>query len=405
MLIRVFAGTWLAYAGLYLCRKNFSVLMPLLSRDLHFSKDDLAQLIFLYSLSYACGQFAAGSLADALGARPVVAAGMILSAVCTFAMGGTNVLWIFAVLQLANGLGQSAGWPGLLKITAARFEPANRGILMAWWSTNYVVGGFAATILAAWLSSGPLAARFGWKAGFAGPAVLLMTIAGIFVLLVSRGAQGPSPARQSAAGTWKRVLSSPALRSIAISYFCLKLMRYTFLFWLPLYMVERLGYGTGDAGYMSSAYELIGFLGVPLAGYLSDRVMHGRRFPVGAGMLVGLALVCLIFPKLSALGYTANLLAIGLVGMLTFGPDSLMAGAATQDATNPADSATAGGFVNGVGSLGQITSPFLVVAVVRWTGWDGLFAVFVGVSLLGALALVTRWNPEARALEVKLSNA
>ena len=119
MLKRVFAGTWLAYAGLYLCRKNFSVLMPLLTHDLGFSRDDLANLIFLYSLAYACGQFVNGTLADRFGAKIVVAAGMLLSAVCTLAMAGTSALWMFAVLQVINGLAQSAGWPGLIKITAA----------------------------------------------------------------------------------------------------------------------------------------------------------------------------------------------------------------------------------------------------------------------------------------------
>src|SRR5262245_49462169 len=154
-LLRDFAGTWLAYAGFYLCRKNFSVLMPLLSRELAFSKDALANLIFLYSLAYACGQFVAGSLADALGARRVVAAGMVLSAASTLAMAGSHALWIFGGLQLINGAAQSAGWPGLIKITAATFAPARRGVLMAWWTTNYVVGGFSATILATWFATGP----------------------------------------------------------------------------------------------------------------------------------------------------------------------------------------------------------------------------------------------------------
>lgn len=377
----------------------------MLSRNLGFSKDDLAHLIFLYSLTYSCGQFVSGSLADGIGARRVVAAGMILSAAAALAMADARALWAFAALQVVNGVAQSAGWPGLVKITAVWFEPARRGVLMAWWSTNFVVGGFVATILATWFATGPLAQRLGWKGGLIGPAILLILVAGIFVFLVRGGLQRPQRKRESVESAWREVLSSPALWSIAACYFCLKLMRYTFLFWLPLYMVERLGYSAADAGYMSSAYELVGFLGVPLAGYLSDRVMHGRRFPVGAGMLLGLALACLVFPRLSALGPSGNLLAIGLVGVLTFGPDTLMGGAATQDAANPAAAATAAGFINGVGSMGQLASPLLVAVVVRGTGWDGLFGLFVVVSLIGAAVLAMRWNREGRALEAKLANA
>ncbi len=42
---RIFVATWIAYAGFYLCRKNFSVVMPMLEHDLGFSKLQLANLI------------------------------------------------------------------------------------------------------------------------------------------------------------------------------------------------------------------------------------------------------------------------------------------------------------------------------------------------------------------------
>src|SRR5262249_26259826 len=177
---RIFAGTWLAYAGMYLCRKNFSVLMPLLE----FSKDQLAQLIFVYSLAYCCGQALAGTLADRAGAKRVVAGGMLMSAVCTAILSAANPFWAFAALQLVNGLAQSCGWPGLVKIAAVWFQPPRRGVLMAWWSTHLVAGGLAATIIATWFATGPWLHEFGWRRGAAGPAVLLLIVAFIFIRLV-----------------------------------------------------------------------------------------------------------------------------------------------------------------------------------------------------------------------------
>ena len=44
-------------------------------------------------------------------------------------------------------------------------------------------------------------------------------------------------------------------------------------------------YGPGEAGYTSSLFELAGFCGAVLAGYLSDHFMRGRRFPLGTIML------------------------------------------------------------------------------------------------------------------------
>ena len=58
--LRIFALTWLAYAGFYLCRKNLSVAMPLMSAELHYSNLQLANIVFGYSLFYAFGQFIFG---------------------------------------------------------------------------------------------------------------------------------------------------------------------------------------------------------------------------------------------------------------------------------------------------------------------------------------------------------
>jgi OPA family sugar phosphate sensor protein UhpC-like MFS transporter len=126
---------------------------------------------------------------------------------------------------------------------------------------------------------------------------------------------------------------------------------------------------------------------------------------VGAAMMFALAIACLVFPWLSAFSRTGNMLAIGLVGALTFGPDSLMSGAATQEAAGAGNAATAGGFVNGVGSVGQLASPILVAAAVRFGGWNELFTVFVCVAAIGGIALAVRWSAEKGVPEVRYSNA
>ena len=61
---RVFATAWLAYAGFYLCRLNFSVAMPLMVEDLGYTKLNFATVISLYSLLYALGQFVSGAWVD-----------------------------------------------------------------------------------------------------------------------------------------------------------------------------------------------------------------------------------------------------------------------------------------------------------------------------------------------------
>ena len=395
--IRVFAATWLAYAGFYLCRKNFSVLMPFLQSQGGISKMRLADILFAYSLCYSAGQFLMGSLCDRFSPSRVVGAGLALAAVANIGMSVSPVYPVLLALGMVNGLAQSSGWPGLLKIMAAWFRPAERGVVMGWWTTNYVAGGFLATVFASWLVTGG-----DWRRGFVFPALLLLVVAAIFLLLVRDHPPecsddvGASSAvaipRPHPLAGYRLVIRRPVAWVTAITACLSKITRYSFLFWLPLYLTEKLHYRPEQAGYLSSVFELAGVGGALLAGYASDKLMGSRRFPVVSVMLAGLAVACLIEPGLAALGWGGALLGITLIGIMTFGPDTLLQGAASQDAGGKGGAASAAGLVNGVASMGQLVSPYLVAQVATRWGWDTLFAVFVAISLAGSGVAALFWN-------------
>ncbi len=252
------------------------------------STDALAQAVFLYSVGYAMGQLMMGLAADRWGARRVAASGMVMSATLTAAMSLPLAAPAVLALQFGNGLFQAAGWPALVKLMTHWFGAGNRGTVMAWWCSNYVAGAFLATVFATFAATGPVLAAFGWKRGLWAPALLLGAFAIAFWMLVK---DQPSSGQVSLASRRTSVWSvarNPGIRTIAAAYFFIKMTRYALLFWLPLYMVERLGYSVAEAGYTSSVYELVGFLGVLGSGYLSDHAFRGRRFPVGSFSCWGL---------------------------------------------------------------------------------------------------------------------
>src|SRR5499427_8907882 len=83
---RIFAASWVLYAGYYFCRKNFSVVMPMMAQASHYGNFDLAKLVFVFSLAYAIGQFVAGWLGDRFGGRFTGVLGAAVSAACTITM-------------------------------------------------------------------------------------------------------------------------------------------------------------------------------------------------------------------------------------------------------------------------------------------------------------------------------
>ncbi|WP_263351113.1 MFS transporter [Acidicapsa acidisoli] len=402
---RIFAITWITYAGFYLCRKNLSVVLPLLHNVSGLNGIDLANIVFGYSLLYAVGQFVWGPLSDRIGAKRVVGAGLLLVVACNLLMSmHASLIWLL-ILACLNGAGQSTGWSGLVKTMAIWFNGVNRGIVMAWWGTNFVLGGFLATTFATWAILQPwLLPELGWRRGFLFPALLLAAITGVFLIGAKEtpeqadlppGMQVELAEVSKVRSSWSilaTLLCKPSLWLMSLSYFFLTLCRYALMFWLPLYMVKGLKYDLRTSGYVSSLYELIGILGALLAGYISDRMIQSRRAPVSAIMLAGFCIILLAEPAMSRYGLWGTALAISLAGIFSYGPDTLLSGAGAQDIGSAQGAATAAGLVDGIGHLGAVFSPYVVVYISEHYGWDHLFFVLAGAALVAGVALMPMWN-------------
>jgi len=399
-----FVVTWLTYAGFYFCRKNLSIALPLLGGAAEMNGLRLANIVFGYSLLYAIGQFVFGFLSDRIGPKRVVGVGLLVIIVSNLAMGfHTAILWLM-IFACLNGAAQATGWSGLVKIMASWFSPENRGVVMAWWGTNYVLGGFLATAFATWSVSerAPFAALGGAR-GFLFPAVLLLLLVPAFWAMVA-----DTPGRQSLKGSlpesslvghagsgWsdmRALLLKRPLWAIGGSYFFLELCRYALMFWLPYYMVKELRYDLQSAGYLSCLYELVGVGGALFAGYVSDRFTQSRRAPVAAIMLILLSLVMLFQPAFAHAGFVGMGFVIGLAGFLSYGPDTLLSGAAAQDVGETKAAASASGLIDGIGHLGALASPYLVVLASGRYGWNQLFFIFGATALSAGLLLLPLWN-------------
>ena len=401
---QIFGITWIAYAGFYLCRKNLSIALPALHGHASLGTLQLANIVFGYSLLYAVGQFGFGFLSDRIGPKRVVGAGLLLAVGSNLLMAvHSSVIWLL-VFACLNGAGQSTGWSGLVKTMASWFRGVNRGVIMAWWGTNYVLGGFLATTFATWsVTESVLFPQLGWKRGFIFPALILLAITIVFLRRVEDAPACPLdvslPVQPVAA--WSdlaALLRDPSLWMVGSSYFFLEMCRYALMFWLPLYLVDHLRYSLAVSGYVSSLYELLGIGGALLAGYVSDHFTQSRRAPVSAIMLGGLGIVMLLEPALAHAGLVGIAVAISLAGVLSYGPDTLLSGAGAQDVGGVKAAGSASGLIDGIGHLGALLSPYVVVFVSKAYGWDLLFVVFAVAAFIAAAVLLPMWNlkPEDR---------
>jgi len=396
---RAFSLTWFSYASYYLTRKNFSVVKSRLNSDLGLSIEMLAFIDTLYLVLYAVGQFVNGALGDRFGPRRMIALGMWASALVSLWFGLSSVPLAFAMAFGLNGFFQATGWPNNVKAMEPWFDRRTRGAVMGLWCTNFQLGGLVATALATYLLI-----NYGWRMAFMAPAVWVAVVGlALFLFLIERPEdRGISPVKPetenpktnelmpAAAGRapFLEMIRIPALWALGGSYFGLKLIRYSLLFWLPFYLNRALHYTEGAAGYLSTAFEAGGIIGAIIVGWVSDRYFSKNRLRLVVPLLFALAGSFLVYLMISPLGKLPNVLGLGLIGFLLFGPDALISGAVAQDIGRGRATASAAGLINGLGSTGAALQGIFTAYVAKMWGWHFLFYAFVAFASLSALAIL-----------------
>lgn len=392
---RVFSLTWLSYASYYFTRKNLSVVKSRLHDDMGVSVGALGGIDTLFLSMYALGQFLNGALGDRVGARKMIAFGMLASAGASLIFGLSSTTAIFLFVFGINGLFQSTGWPNNVKAMGSWFNKKKRGFIMGVWCTNYQVGGLVATALATYLL-----VNYGWRAAFQVPAVWVSTVAMLILLFLVEKPQdrGYAPLNEQdqkeredqteRRAPFLEMIRLPILWILGCSYFGLKLIRYSLLFWLPFYMKNALNYSEGLAGYLSTAFEAGGIIGVILVGWIASRFFTRNSLRLVVVIILLLAASFVSLRLVSSFGPWAVGINLGLIGFMLFGPDALISGAVAQNVGKDRSTASAAGIINGFGSIGAATQGFLTAYVSQTYGWETLFLIFMGFALFSSAMIL-----------------
>jgi OPA family sugar phosphate sensor protein UhpC-like MFS transporter len=327
--------------------------------------------------------------------------------------GASNTVLLFLSLYALQGFAQSTGWSACSKNLSAFFSQRERGRVIGWWCTSYAAGGFLGNTLA-----GYMAERYGWPYAFWAPAGILLFI-WLLILVFQRNrpedvglpsieqyhaepeavvAEDETPAEERE-GSWhviQAVLQNRMVLLLGLVYFLVKMPRYLFFNWAPVYIDAQLGTGTFKSSLLGGLYDIATPFAVLFGGYVSDKIFRSKRMPLSILGLIGSAILMLSFSGLPA---TALGLGLGLfgIGFLLNIPDSLVSGTAAIDFGTKKGASTAAGFINGMGSVGAIIGGTLPGWIQKVIGpdrppWPYTFAV-MGVALaLAAVLLIPKWN-------------
>lgn len=416
--LQVFLGIFIGYAGYYLVRKNFSLVMPYLIEE-GYSKTDLGLALSGVSIAYGLSKFIMGSVSDRSNARVFMSLGLFCSSLIMIFMGtvpvATSSVTMMFTLLLLNGWFQGMGWPPSGRVMVHWFSLRERGTKMAIWNVAHNIGGGMV---------GPLAilamALFAdWHAVLYVHGFVAMAIALFIFLMVrdtpqSMGLNSIEKHRNDYPKAYaysekqevelsakaiflEHVLNNKLLWLIALANAFVYFVRYGVLDWAPTYLSEAKHFSFADSGWAYAAYEFAGIPGTLACGWLSDKVFKGRRAPASILYLL-LTLACVMVYWRNPAGQPSIDIAMLIgIGFFIYGPIMLI-GVHALDLAPKKAAGTAAGFTGMFGYVGGAVAANIVIGmVVDAGGWDAGF-VLIAASCVLAIGLIgLTWRSEQEA--------
>uniref|UniRef100_A0A8C2WRD1 Solute carrier family 37 member 1 n=1 Tax=Cyclopterus lumpus TaxID=8103 RepID=A0A8C2WRD1_CYCLU len=431
-----FILTFLLYTSFHLSRKPISIVKVTYAHChsiLYIShawnyKQLLGAMDYSFLCAYAVGMYLSGIIGERVPIRLYLTVGMLTSGLftCLFGLGyvyNIHNLGFYIFVQVANGLVQTTGWPSVVTCIGNWFGKGRRGLIMGLWNSHTSVGNILGSLIAGyWVSSN-------WGLSFIVPG-LIIAVMGIvcFFFLIEAFTSGCQNGNQHqllvaesgnmsydtelllprdgvcvpmqpvvvvkrelepSAISFMGALRIPGVIEFSLCLLFAKLVSYTFLFWLPLYITKAAHLDAKKAGDLSTLFDVGGIVGGILAGVISDKL--GKRATTCAVMLLLAAPTLYGFSMISELGLGPTVGMLLVCGCLVNGPYSLITTAVSADLGthkslkgNARALSTVTAIIDGTGSVGAALGP-LLAGLLSAGGWDRVFYMLMTADFLALL--------------------
>ena len=358
-----------------------------LRAELGMSLTTAAWVISIFNVVGVASGMALGALAERVGHRRAVLAGLALVAVASalgaIAQGAAVLLCARLVEGFAFTIVVVATPALIVRADAAR----DLKLAFGFWST-YMPAGTASMMALAPLLVGAIGWRGLWLANAA--------LVGGFALLLAAATRAlaaphaaPSPTQAGVGADLVATLKAPGPLVLALTFATYTLHFLAVMGFLPTILVEEHGLSASTAAAMAAIAVAINIPGNLAGGWLVHR--GAPAWKVAAAVSVAMAVCSLLIydAGLPLAGRYAACLALSLVGGAL---PAVIIGAGPLMAPSPRHVATTNGLIMQGSNLGQMCGPPAVAALAAWTGdWSASPLVLCLAAALGvALALRLR---------------
>lgn len=365
-------------------------LLPFIRDGFGLSYTQAGTIVSAFTLAYGFGQLPAGWIADRVGPRYLLAAGISGVAIAGALLGLSGTYGGMIVCLVLMGLLGGGYHPSASPLIAAAVPREKRGRAIG----IHIVGGSLSHFVAP-LTAVFLAGLLGWRGVYLSTS-LPVFLFGLWLLLLmirkdikvrasaDHPERGPEGGAVAARGAGERSRAEVAIFLVMSA--SVGAAAGASLSFVPLFMVDKVGLSQEATGLLFSLFYLAGIGGAPLAGILADRLGPFKVF---------LFSVALLAPAIIILGLFPNWIFMAIL-LLVFGTLAFMRMATSEmfvvSGVPERHRSTVLGIYFFAGMEGNgVVTPFLGAAIDNWgfgAAFAGTGAILVAVLLVCALVFV-----------------
>lgn len=292
---------------------------------------------------------------------------------------------LYAFFFGISGVFQGAVWVCTVSIMGNWFDVHMRGKIMGFWIINTSLG----NILGAQLGSGLIDLQVSWQIVCI---IFLYFYATSYFFSLAVCQESPEKLEKVGKKHVSLIgaLKKPGVIHYSILMGCSKLMHYSFLMWLPLFVLIKLDLEEFQGGVLASLYDIGGVIGAISIGWISDRLSN--RIYIFFPLLIGTVPLLFTFTLGSKSILWLFYVIIPLVGIAFGGITNLISSAVAADlGENQSDDldakTTVVGIIDGSGGIGAGLGQ-IFIGLLQEKSWNSVFYFILAVNLLAVFTMI-----------------
>jgi MFS transporter, ACS family, glucarate transporter len=421
--VRWFLVLWLFIlsAVSFLDRVNISVAASAIASEYRLSDVQLGWVFSSFLWGYAIFQTFGGWLADKLGPRRVLTAGVVWWGIFTALTAAvspalTGAVFFFVTVRFLLGAGEAIIYPASNQFVSRWIPTQERGFANGLIFAGVGAGAGSAPAIVTYIM-----VHYGWRWSF-WLSALLGLLVGVVWYLTARDRPEEHPrvlpgelqhietgittsvagvaSRDSKANAlpWSVILKSKEVWLVTLSYFCFGYVAWIFFSWFHRYLFKVRGLDLKSSAFYSTLPPLAMVACSLLGGVINDRLTKAYGKRIGRCGIAVFALILtailLVLGSQAASAQLASMVLAGGAGALYLAQSSYWS--VTADIAGARAGSTSG-FMNMGAQLGGGVTAILTPVIASHLGWTYPFLFAAVLSALGALAWLAV-NPQ-RTLE------